>query len=163
MKAQLPKTLVLGMSNLGGRTSFYARNILRNGDWATVGCIIGEVHQNSEILISPHKEFNTPEYVDQMKQYLLSINPELTFAHEQKGGGFILADQVIEVTSKYFNLMSFEVDLIKSEKEKLHELYLSAKPKKLDQLPSQYAYESCNSLYPLIQVFRAVTEIIHGV
>lgn len=162
MAKQLPKKLDLGMSNRGGRTSFYARNIMEHGDWATVGCIVGEVADNAEILISPYKEFNTPEYVEQMKQHLLAINPTLVFANDQKGGAFVSAEKVIEVASKNYKLMSFEIEQIKINPETLHELYLSAKPKKLYSVPSNYNYQSANSQYPFIQAFSAITEIIHG-
>ena len=162
MTAKLPKTLDLGMGNLGGRTHFYARNVQRNGDWATVGYIVGEVSDNAEMFIGAYGEFKTPAYIEQMKQHLLSINPTLTFAHDQPNGAFVSADQVLSACEKQFDLMSFEIEMIRENDEKLHEIYLAAKPKKLDRLPPQYTYESPNSMYPVYQVFRAVTDIIHG-
>ena len=163
MTAKLPKTLDLGMGAMGGHTHFYARNVQRNGDWATVGYFVGKVEDNAEILICAHREFNSPEYIKQMQDHLLEVNPSLKFANDQKDSSFISMDAVLEVAVKRFNLANFEVSAVRANPDKLHEVYLAAQPAKLDTLPSQYNYEFENGNYPIYQVFHAVTEVIHGI
>lgn len=162
MSNKLPQKLDLGMASKGGRPHFYARNVMRNGDYATVGYIVGDIQHDAEIMIVAYTDFNTPAYIEQFKAYLLAINPKLVFANDTAKGTFIDVDQLIENVSKRYSLMSFEVEQIRNNPDKLHELYLVAKPKKLYSLPSQYNYESANSQYPLIQVFDGLTTMIHG-
>ena len=159
---KLPKILNLGMGNLGGYTSFYARNVTRNGDWATVGQIVGEIGDNAEILITPYKEFNNPAYIQQMKDHILAINPTVVFVNDKENGASVTAKQVIEMASKSFKLMDFEVDMINKNPQKLHELYLAVKSDKSASLPRNYDYESNNSLYPFIQVWSALHKIVHA-
>ena len=163
MSKSLPKTLDLGLSNFGGGTHFYARNVIRSGDWASVARIIGDYVKQNEVLIELYKEFNTPAYLEQMKQHLLAINPALKFANDQPKGNFISVDDVLRVCLKNRKLMSFEIEAIKNRPEQIHRLYLKAKPKKLLELPSEYNYEFNNGLYPIMDVHNALTEIIHGI
>lgn len=159
---KLPKVLNLAIGCMGGHPHFYATNVKQGGDYATIGYFVGEPTKVKEIHIELYRDFNTPAYLEQAKAVLLAKNPDLVFANDQKSGAFIDPKKVIETAKERYSLMSFEEEAILINPQKLHELYLAAKPQKLDTLPRCYDYEAMNSLYPVIQVFSALTKLIHG-
>ncbi|WP_436659717.1 hypothetical protein [Acinetobacter sp. P1(2025)] len=73
----------LGMGNLGGGYSLYAKNVIRNNDYATLVTLDG-VHSLDDAMVinlDMNKGFDHPNAIDQVKKFLLAKNPNITFAN----------------------------------------------------------------------------------
>jgi len=163
----IKKKLNLGMGYLcGGTPTVYARNVIRGGDWASVcflyGLIGGKIEDNSKILISMNREFNNHSNLEQVKNFLKSINSSIEFANDCPTGNFLDPQKVLDEASKQFKLMDFEKTAIIENREMLHRLYVSAlKNNKQDTLPSEFKYYLENgSLYPFLGAYRAVCALL---
>ena len=160
------KKLDLGMSYLGGLPKLYARNVIRGGDWANVchisGLCAGEIKDTSKVLISMNKEFDSASNLEQVKNFLKSINTNIEFANDCPSGNFLDPKDVLREASKNHKLMNFEKDLILENKATLHRIYVSAiQNNKQVELPAEFTYEWQNgSLYPLYQVYKAVCTLL---
>lgn len=155
------KKLDLGMGCLGGRPHLYARNIIECGDYASICSIVGEVEDGGKIYISMYKDYK--QYLDQVKQHLLSINDSLTFANDQESGQFINPKELLKQMESDYKLMSFEKEQVLINPEMQHELYLKALKyaNKSDRLPHEYNYAlSSGSLYPYIQTYSTICKMI---
>lgn len=162
------QTLDLGLGFRGGKPVVYARNIMQNGDFASIAHLTGSSYQNladnDKILIEMCSDFKNDNYLKQVKEHLLKINSTLTFANDCPTGGFLDAKEVLAETLKgYPNLMSFEKEAILNNDDTLHRIYLSALKKNEDRygMPNDFKYEiESGHLYPFIQVYSTVAKMI---
>lgn len=160
------KPLDLAIGWKGGFPSLYARNVHLHGDYATVafivGSIQGELVDNGKYLIDLNSEFNSPEYLSQVKTFLSSINSKISFANDQPNSSFLNPSEVLDKANEIYKLMNFEKQLILGDINKLHLIYVSAlKNNKSDNLPQEFEYETnSGGLYPIRQVYRAICALI---
>jgi len=132
------KTLDLGMNWKGGLPAVYARNVMDHGDYATVAFVVGstkgEIVENGQYMIDLISDFNKPEYLEQVKAYLKSINASISFTNDQPHGSFVDPQEVLN---------------------KANELY------KLPELPQEFNYQVMSGgLYPFRQVYSAVCALM---
>lgn len=166
LKAFRMKKLNLSVSWKGGIPAIFATNMMRHGDFATIGFIYGssqgELIDNGKYLLDLHTEFNNPDVLDQVKAFLTGINSSITFANDQAHGSFVNPEDVLKKAKELFKLMSFEEDLILKEIQQLHLIYVSAiKNNKQPTLPKEFEYQLYSGgLYPLRQVYSAICALI---
>lgn len=81
---QIDKKLDLGMCNCGGGIGIFARNIFKNGDYATVVFLDGVHHfvDGDVLKLTPNDGFNNPQAINQVKELIRSINPRVSFTDE---------------------------------------------------------------------------------
>ena len=160
------KKLDLGMGYLGGAPTLYARNVIRGGDWAKVcslhGLVAGDIEDNSKILITMHRDFDSYANLEQVKNHLKSINSSIEFANDCPTGSFLDPQKVLVEANKNHKLMGFEKTAIIENKQMLHRMYVSAlKNNKQNELPSEFHYEwQSGALYPFLQAYRAVCALL---
>lgn len=160
------KTLDLGMNWKGGYPVIYARNVIENGDYATIAFVVGSVNgdlkDNGKYLIDLTSGFDTPETLTQIKDFLKNINPSISFANDQPNGSFLDPEAVLQKASEQYKLMNFEKQLIVEKKELLHKVYVSAiKNNKSPELPQEFEYAVMSGgLYPFRQVYSAVCALV---
>lgn len=166
MQSNSVKNLALGLGYKGGSPSVFAKNVTENGDYATVCFLVGtrngQLKDNDKILLQMSNNFNTPSYQQQVKDFLKGIEPSISFANECPTGCFLDPSKVLAKAKQRFKLMGFEEKAILENKAQLHRIYVSAiENNKAAELPQEFKYEFENgSLYPILQVYRAVCELI---
>lgn len=160
------KKLDLGMSYLGGLPKLYARNVIRGGDWANVchisGLCAGEIKDTSKVLVIMNKDFDSASNLEQVKNFLKSINTNIEFANDYASGSFLNPKDVLKEANKNHKLMNFEKDIILENKATLHRIYVSAiANNKQIELPAEFNYEcQSGSLYPFHQVYQAICRLL---
>lgn len=160
------KTLDLGMNWKGGLPAVYARNVMDHGDYATVAFVVGstqgEIVENGQYLIDLISDFNKPEYLEQVKAFLKSINASISFTNDQPHGSFVDPQKVLNKADELYKLMNFEKRLILEKLDQLHLVYVSAiKNNKQPELPQEFEYQMMSgALYPIRQVYSAVCALI---
>ncbi|WP_411688795.1 hypothetical protein [Acinetobacter indicus] len=160
------KTLDLGMNWKGGLPAVYARNVMDHGDYATVAFVVGstkgEIVENGQYMIDLISDFNKPEYLEQVKAYLKSINASISFTNDQPHGSFVDPQEVLNKANELYKLMNFEKRLILENLDQLHLVYISAiKNNKQPELPQEFNYQVMSGgLYPFRQVYSAVCALM---
>lgn len=160
------KTLDLGMNWKGGLPAVYARNMMDHGDYATVAFVVGstkgEIVENGQYMIDLISDFNKPEYLEQVKAYLKSINASISFTNDQPHGSFVDPQEVLNKANELYKLMNFEKRLILENLDQLHLVYVSAiKNNKQPELPQEFNYQVMSGgLYPFRQVYSAVCALM---
>lgn len=160
------KTLDLGMNWKGGLPAVYARNVMDHGDYATVAFVVGstkgEIVENGQYMIDLISDFNKPEYLEQVKAYLKSINASISFTNDQPHGSFVDPQEVLNKANELYKLMNFEKRLILENLDQLHLVYVSAiKNNKQPELPQEFNYQVMSGgLYPFRQVYSAVCALM---
>ena len=160
------KTLDLGMNWKGGLPAVYARNVMDHGDYATVAFVVGstkgEIVENGQYIIDLISDFNKPEYLEQVKAYLKSINASISFTNDQPHGSFVDPQEVLNKANELYKLMNFEKRLILENLDQLHLVYVSAiKNNKQPELPQEFNYQVMSGgLYPFRQVYSAVCALM---
>ena len=160
------KTLDLGMNWKGGLPAVYARNVMDHGDYATVAFVVGstkgEIVENGQYMIDLISDFNKPEYLEQVKAYLMSINASISFTNDQPHGSFVDPQEVLNKANELYKLMNFEKRLILENLDQLHLVYVSAiKNNKQPELPQEFNYQVMSGgLYPFRQVYSAVCALM---
>lgn len=160
------KSLDLVMNWKGGLPAVYARNVMDHGDYATVAFVVGstkgEIVENGQYMIDLISDFNKPEYLEQVKAFLKSINASISFANDHPHGSFLNPQDVLEKADELYKLMNFEKKIILENLDQLHLVYVSAiKNNKQPELPKEFNYQVMSGgLYPFRQVYSAVCALI---
>lgn len=160
------KYLDLVMNWKGGLPAVYARNVMDHGDYATVAFVVGstkgEIVENGQYMIDLISDFNKPEYLEQVKAFLKSINASISFANDHPHGSFLNPQDVLEKADELYKLMNFEKKIILENLDQLHLVYVSAiKNNKQPELPQEFNYQVMSGgLYPFRQVYSAVCALI---
>ena len=110
----------LASGNLGGGLSIFARNVISGGDYATLVTLkgIGHLTDGLCITLDMRRSFNNQNAIQQVKDYLRSINPNISFSDEPVVNPPVLEDENLYTPEQVF-LAVKSVDNLKCTGENL--------------------------------------------
>jgi hypothetical protein len=152
------KKLNLTSCYLGGSPFIYDEALATNNSFNQICYIYGDYpitkDSHNEYYLEMCGSYLAPEYLEQAKAYVKSLNPDAVFANDQKDSAFISPKEVIEKIGD--SLMKYEKNIILKHLGHYHRIYIGLVK---SNLANRYCTDY-DTYYPTIQVHEGLYQIL---